>query len=225
MTTATRLPLDSALRDELLRAVEARADDLVELACDLIRIDSTNPNYRSARPDAAGGESRANERLAQSCAALGLEVHWVAPDPGRRNLVAVRRGRGRGRSLLLNSHIDTVAGDARHWTKTTPWKPVLRDGVLYGLGAVDMKGAAAAGWAALAALTDAELDLSGDVQLHSVVGEEAMEHELGTSACLRAGFVADAAINTEATSSDLQRFTLATASARLSFRPDHRRGP
>ena len=201
------------MRDALLAAVAAREDDLVALAEALIRIDSTNPRYPAAGDAAAGGESRAAELLGERCQAIGLHTEAVGPDPARRNLVAVARGSGGGRSLLLNGHLDTVPpADPAAWTIADPRRPERRDGALVGLGAADMKGALAAAWAALAGLSDAGVDLAGDIQLHAVVGEEAMEHELGTSAVLRAGFVADAAINLEPTSSAHGRLGLATAS-------------
>src|SRR5262249_3776635 len=75
------------------------------------------------------------------------------------------------------------------------------------LGTADMKGPLAAGWAALAGLADAGVELAGEVQLHGVIGEEAMEHEAGTTAGLEAGFRAGAAVNPEPTGS-----VLATAS-------------
>ena len=63
-----------------------------------------------------------------------------------------------------------------------------------------MKGSDAAMWLVAQALDDAGIELEGDLLLHSVVGEETMQHELGTSAVLEAGFTADAAIVTEPTS-------------------------
>jgi acetylornithine deacetylase len=63
-----------------------------------------------------------------------------------------------------------------------------------------MKSSAAAMWAVAQALADEGARLAGDLQLHSVVGEEMMEHGLGTTAVVRAGFRADGAIVTEPTS-------------------------
>jgi acetylornithine deacetylase/succinyl-diaminopimelate desuccinylase-like protein len=188
-------------------AVAARADDLLALAEDLIRVDSTNASYPAGGEAARGGESRAGDVLAERCEAIGMTVERVGPDPGRQNMVAVGGGGGAGRSLLLNGHLDTVPpSDPAAWTMADPRRPERRDGVLYGLGAADMKGPLAAGWAALAALGDLGLELAGEIQIHGVVGEEAMEHELGTSAAV-AHRRADAAINLEPTA-----LTLATAS-------------
>ena len=61
------------------------------------------------RENVIGGETRVNEILEERYRQAGLETHWVAEDPERRNLVGVRGGAGGGRSLILNAHVDTVA--------------------------------------------------------------------------------------------------------------------
>jgi len=182
--------------------VEARRQEAVELLCDLVRVNSVNPAFAGVRrEEVIGGETRANEILRERYEQAGLEVHWVAPDPQRKNLVGLRRGRGGGRSLALNGHVDTVPPvDAEAWIGGSPWNPELRDGRLYGLGSTDMKGADTAMWLIAQALADEGVELQGDLLLHSVVGEETMQHELGTTAVLRAGFSADAAIVTEPSS-------------------------
>jgi acetylornithine deacetylase len=190
------------LHRRVLERIDQRTDEAVELVRELVAIDSTNPSFAGVERSAVlGGETRCNEALQERYAAAGLETDWVAPDPERRNLVGVRRGAGGGRSLILNGHVDTVPPvDAGSWTNGSPWNPELRDGRLIGLGSTDMKGSAAAMWLVAQALEDEGVALAGDLQLHSVVGEEMMEHQLGTTACLEAGFRADAAIVTEPSS-------------------------
>jgi acetylornithine deacetylase len=63
-----------------------------------------------------------------------------------------------------------------------------------------MKASGAAMWAVAQALYDEGVELAGDLQLHSVIGEEMMEHRLGTTAVIEAGFGTDGAIVTEPTS-------------------------
>jgi acetylornithine deacetylase len=198
----------TGLAGAIADAVAARREDLLALTEDLIRVNSTNASYLSPDDPARGGESRAGAVLGARCEAIGMRVERVGPDAGRQNVVAVGGGRGDGRSLLMNGHLDTVpASDPESWTLADPRGPERRDGALYGLGSADMKGPVAAGWAALAALHDLGLEPAGEVQLHGVVGEEAMEHELGTTGAIEAGFRADAAINLEPTA-----LVLATAS-------------
>ena len=203
---ATGVP--APVRDTVLAAVAAREEDLLEVAEALIEVDSTSASYLEPGQDGQGGESRAGDVLAERCERLGMRTERVGPEPTRQNLVAIAPGRGGGRSLLLNGHLDTVPPtDPSAWTMADPRRPERRDGVLFGLGAADMKGPLAAGWAALAGIRDAGVELAGEVQLHGVVGEEAMEHDLGTTAVIEAGFRADAAINLEPTG-----LTLTTAS-------------
>ncbi len=186
------------LRADVCAAVDARREQAVVLLRELVATRSVNPNYPGVpREEHLGGETRVNELLEPRYRAAGLEPHWVAEDPERRNLVGVRRGAGGGRSLLLNGHVDTVPPVAEAWPCGDPWNPELRDGRLHGLGSTDMKASGVSMWLAAQALADAGVRLAGDLQLHSVVGEETAEPQLGTLACVRAGFRADAAIVTE----------------------------
>ena len=71
---------------------------------------------------------------------LGLDVEMQEAAPGRPNVIGVLEGRGRGRSLMLCGHIDTVGVEGM----AAPFDPVERDGRLYGRGSQDMKGGVAA---------------------------------------------------------------------------------
>ena len=101
------------LRQRILERVDSLRDDGVALLEELVRIDSTNPSFAGVdRAAVIGGETRCNEVLRERYEQAGLETHWVAPDPERKNLVGVRSGSGGGRSLILNGHVDVVpAGD------------------------------------------------------------------------------------------------------------------
>lgn len=90
---------------------------------------------------------------------------------GRRNLIARLAGSGRGRSLLLSGHIDTVPPGLRPWTHG-PWSAAVRQGRIYGLGSYDMKGGLAANAAVLATLKRSKIRLAGDLLCESVVDEE-----------------------------------------------------
>jgi acetylornithine deacetylase/succinyl-diaminopimelate desuccinylase-like protein len=188
--------------DSVLARIDALRDDAVDLLSELVRTNSVNPAFAGVtREDVIGGETRVNEILRERYEQAGLGTHWVAPDPERRNLVGVRTGRGGGRSLALNGHVDTVPPvEPESWANGSPWNAEVRDGRLFGLGSTDMKGSDTAMWLVAQALADEGVELAGDLLLHSVVGEETMQHELGTTAVLRAGFTADASIVTEPTS-------------------------
>ena len=188
--------------ERLFARIEAHRDAGVELLQELVRVNSTTPTLPGVvREEVIGGETRCNELLRERYEQAGLETHWVAPDPERSNLVGVRQGADGGRSLILNAHVDTVAPvEPDRWLCGGPWSPELRDGRLYGLGSTDMKASGTAMWLTAQALHDEGVRLKGELQLHSVVGEEMREHELGTTACIEAGFCADGAIVTEPSS-------------------------
>jgi acetylornithine deacetylase len=106
-----------------------------------VRIDSVNTDM------GGGGERAMAEALAQDLEAIGCEVTLhEQPSTRRPNVVAVLPGRDDGRLLLLEAHMDTVA------LPREP-RPVRREGGrLYGRGACDTKGSAAAMLAALSRL-------------------------------------------------------------------------
>jgi acetylornithine deacetylase len=88
-------------------------------------------------------------------------------------LVARRRGRGGGRSLVFSGHMDTMPASGEQWTVfSDPFSGAVRDGKLYGRGAIDMKAGTAAGFLALKCLHDLGVELRGDVYAESVVDEE-----------------------------------------------------
>jgi acetylornithine deacetylase len=190
--------VSAQLRDEIASAVEARRDEAVALLQEIVRLRSVNPDYPGIdRAEHAGGESQVNDVLEERYREAGLATHRVAEHPDRVNLVGVRAGAGGGRSLILNGHVDTVPPVEGDWVGGSPWSGEIVDGRLYGLGSTDMKASAVSMWLAARSLRDAGVRLAGDLQLHSVVGEETAQPELGTLACVRAGFRADAAIVTE----------------------------
>lgn len=135
--------------------------EVADLAAALVRIDSVNP---SLIPGAAG-EGEIARAVAAWLADAGLEVETVERE-GRPSVIGIARGRGGGRSLMLNAHLDTVGVDGME----RPFEPHLDDGRLYGRGSYDMKGALAA--ALIATRDAAQLGLAGDVVVTAVADEE-----------------------------------------------------
>ncbi|MYC52986.1 MAG: ArgE/DapE family deacylase, partial [Gammaproteobacteria bacterium] len=108
-----------------------------------------------------------------------------------------REGRSPARSLILNGHIDVVpAGDVSRWT-VPPWQGTIRDGNLMGRGALDMKGALCCGLYAARAISDAGVELDGQLLLQSVIAEE--DGGAGTLAAIQRGYTADGAVVIEPT--------------------------
>jgi acetylornithine deacetylase len=155
---------------------------LADLAARLVAIDSVNPSLVVG----GAGEREAAELVAGWCRERGLEVELVGEE--RPSVIAVRRGSGGGRSLLLNGHLDTVGVAGMD----APFEPRVEGGRLYGRGAYDMKGAVAAVLVAAAELAG----LRGDVVVTAVADEEL--GSIGTEGVLERVH-ADAAIVVEPT--------------------------
>ena len=111
-------------------------DEVVGLASDLIRIDSTN----TGDPDTLVGERTAAEYVAEKLGDVGFEVTYLESGaPGRGNVIARLPGADSARgALLVHGHLDVVPADASEWS-VHPFSGVVRDGYLWGRGAVDMK--------------------------------------------------------------------------------------
>ncbi len=122
---------------------------------------------------------------------------------GRKNLAVRFGGSGRGRSLLLNGHIDTVPPGNGKWSDS-PWSGKLRQGRIYGLGSFDMKGGVVAEAIVMAALHRAGVKLGGDLIFESVVDEE-WGGGGGTLAGRLKGDMADAAVISEGTQLQILR--------------------
>lgn len=112
----------------------------------------------------------------------------------RHNLRAVLRGKGNGRSVIFNTHVDVVPPSA---LQQRAFDPFEKDGLIYGRGACDAKGQVATLFLMLNLLKKSNLKLPGDVIFHFVVEEENGGN--GTLAAIRKGEQADAAIVMEPT--------------------------
>ncbi len=210
------------LQQPALTPLEQRAlavldlDGMIEILDRLVQVRSVG-----------GNESPAQQMAADFMAAAGLDVDtWpidleklrrhpsFCEEIERQAAIGVvgRLGSGSGPSLLYNGHLDVVgAGDESDWS-TPPWRATVRDGAVYGRGAVDMKGGVCAAMCAAKALVDAGVHLRGRLLVTPVVGEE--DGGTGTLAAIERGHVADAAVIMEPT-----RMRIATTHAgALNFR-------
>ncbi|MER5733738.1 M20/M25/M40 family metallo-hydrolase [Streptomyces sp. NPDC002138] len=115
-------------------AVDALAlDEVVEFTSGLIRIDTTNRGGGDCR------ERPAAEYAAERLAAAGLEPVLLERTPGRTNVVARIAGTDpTAEALLVHGHLDVVPAEAAEWS-VDPFSGEVRDGVVWGRGAVDMK--------------------------------------------------------------------------------------
>jgi acetylornithine deacetylase/succinyl-diaminopimelate desuccinylase-like protein len=96
----------------------------------MLRMNTVNP---------PGEEMQVARHLQATLEAEGIECSLFEPTPGRGALVARLRGDGSRRPVLLMAHMDTVGVEAEHWS-VDPFGGVIRDGYVYGRGAIDDKG-------------------------------------------------------------------------------------
>jgi acetylornithine deacetylase len=127
---------------------------------------------------------------------------------GRKNLSARLTGTGRGRSLLLSGHMDTVPPGRAPWARWSrpPWTGEFAGGRVHGLGSFDMKGGLVANAAVVCALRLAGIRTGGDILFESVVDEEYGGGGGTIAARLRDG-AADACVIPEGTQLELYRAT------------------
>lgn len=142
-----------------------------------------------------GAEEQAAQYLAQRMKELNMRVHTQAVETGMANAVGILEGEENGPSIILNGHLDVVpVGEG--W-RTPPFEPAVREGMLYGRGAADMKGAIAAMLGAVKLIRDHNLSVKGQAHLAFVCDEEA--HNRGVARYLSDGPRADFAIVGEPT--------------------------
>ena len=202
----------TSLEQELVEELAAREGEIVGLASDLIRFDTTSRTVG----DPPREEAALQRHLADRLAAAGFEIDLFEPDAaslqgkplvppdldfaGRPQLAARLAGGAGGRSLLLNGHIDVVPADEGEGWTSAPRDPVVRNGFLYGRGACDMKGGIAAMVVAAEAVARRGI-LAGDLIVATNTDEESSG--AGSSALVERGVRADGAIVTEPTGLDV----------------------
>jgi putative selenium metabolism hydrolase len=135
-------------------------EHLIAFLQDLIRL-----------PSPSTQEDQVAERLIEEMKRVGFAEVWV----DRIGNVIGRIGAGSRPKLLYDAHLDTVGvGDPASWHRD-PYGAEIEDGVLYGRGACDMKGALAAMVYGAKALIDAAVELRGDLYVVGIVQEEPCE--------------------------------------------------
>ena len=165
-------------------------EDLAALTAELVAIDSTNPDLVPG----GAGEAEIARFVAAWLESAGLDVELRELGPRRANVIAVARGNGGGRTLMLNAHMDVVGAGGMD----EPWAPRIEGTRLYGRGAYDMKASLAA--IMLAGRDAAKRDLRGDLIITAVADEEYAS--IGVQDVVR-DRRADAAIVTEPSGLDL----------------------
>ena len=138
-------------------------EESVDLLRRYLMIDTTNP---------PGNETAGARFLAEVLDGDGIASDIVESAPGRGNIRARVAGDGSLGGIVLHHHIDVVYADRRYWT-VDPFGGEIRDGYLYGRGALDMKSIGIMQLAALLAIHRAQVPLKRDLVLLGTADEEA----------------------------------------------------
>jgi acetylornithine deacetylase/succinyl-diaminopimelate desuccinylase-like protein len=136
--------------------------EATRLLATYLRINTTNP---------PGNELAAARWLAAVLRRDGIEARIFEPLPGKANLYARLAGDGSARPLILLNHMDVVLASADHW-QVDPFAGVIRDGYIWGRGALDMKGEAIVQLMTLLALKRAGVPLKRDIIFLATADEE-----------------------------------------------------
>lgn len=190
--------------DLIKRYIDEKKSDIIEWLKKLVSFPSEN------RPP-VGFEAKAQDFIVSELENLGLNIETFRPDEieeakrsrywlsgrdysgDRKNVVAVWKGSGSGKSVLLSGHIDVAPEEPKKWKITPPYSPVVMDSKMYGRGTADMKGGLTAMFWALRTLKELGYSPRGDVIFESLVDEEYAGGN-GTLASRVKGFNADFAI-------------------------------
>lgn len=152
--------MNSNLEQTILTAVSQ--EEIIAMSREVIDI-----------PSPTGYEAAMGNYMRHAFEGVGLAVSWQEVEDGRANVVGRWEGAGGGPSLMFNGHMDTsYSGEEPHLTGLG-YKPhaVVRDGIVYGLGIYNMKGALVCYVQAVKALQAAGVRLRGDLVIAAVVGE------------------------------------------------------
>ena len=144
---------------QLLREVEKEVTNLLS---DLIRINTTNP---------PGNETEAAKYLAETLEKEGFKCELFESAPGRGSIITRIKGTGEKPNLLLLSHLDVVAANPKEWS-VDPFEGVVKDGFVWGRGALDMKSMTAMEVMVMKLLKRNKMKLKGDVILAATADEE-----------------------------------------------------
>ena len=145
------------------------AEQATTLLADYIRIDTTNP---------PGGEEAGAIFLREALKREGISAEMHDAGDGRVSISArlgATRSAGK-KPIVLLSHIDVVPAEREHW-KVDPFSGVLSEGVLWGRGALDMKGMAIMELLAMAILRRQGAELDRDIVFVAVADEEEGGHK------------------------------------------------
>ena len=183
----------------IIDRIDHLADDILDFTCRLV-----------AEPSVLGHEASAMQVMEAELKKLSFDPFRIQIDPeklsqhpgfapvpwsyeGRYNVAARREASAEGgRSVIFNGHLDVVSPEPLSLWSRDPYKPVEKDGWLYGRGAGDMKSGVAAMTYAVHAVEKAGFGFKAPVTIEAVIEEECGGN--GALACVAAGHDAEAVL-------------------------------
>ena len=191
--------LDSATAGKIKDAVDAGFDEQVDFTAELVKFPSRRGREHTAQDfmalamrDQGLAVDRWQIDVKQLMHLPGFSPVYVDYDNAFNVVGAHRDESSKGRSLILNGHIDVVPEGPLEMWSSPPYEPRVEGGWMYGRGSGDMKAGLAGAMYALKALDRISVKPAADVFLQSVVEEECTGN--GALACLARGYRADAAL-------------------------------
>jgi acetylornithine deacetylase/succinyl-diaminopimelate desuccinylase-like protein len=128
-----------------------------------VQVDTTNP---------PGNEIKAARFLKEIFDREGIEAKIIESAPGRGSIYARLRGDGSKKAIVLLNHMDVVPAEAKLW-KEPPFSGMIKDGFIWGRGALDDKGPAIMELAAMLAIKRQTIPLKADIVFLGTADEEA----------------------------------------------------
>ena len=183
---------------KLLQLVDEQR--IIEIASDLMRFKSDNPSTED--PLNTHNETEVGEYIYNFFTSLGISVEKQIAYEKRFNVIATIKGQNpKAPSIAFNGHMDVVpAGDLSLWKKD-PYEPYIDNGLLYGRGACDMKGAIACCMHVMELIVKHDLKPQGDVVFTAVIDEE--KSNKGINKLLSSSFKVDSCIVGEASDCEI----------------------
>ena len=154
------MALKPKLIEKILKGVHEK--EIVQMCCDVINI-----------PSPTGYELEMGKYMRRAFEETGLRVTWQEVEEGRANVIGQWEGAGNGKNLMFNGHMDTSNTGQETFLTGIGYKPnaVVKNGMIYGLGIYNMKGALICYTQAVRALQRAGIKIDGSITIAAVAGE------------------------------------------------------
>lgn len=142
---------------------KALEEEAISLLCQYLQIDTTNP---------PGNEIQAARFFKAIFDREGIENQIFESAPGRGNIYACLKGNGSKKATILLNHMDVVPADRQFWS-VDPFSGMIKDGYIWGRGAIDMKGMGILELMAVLILKRQGVPIQGDLIFLGTADEEA----------------------------------------------------